>query len=224
MTKKSQKDGITTKFIAPYIGILLLLSALVLGLETPASNASISNIQINIPILPVTAVTAILLLFCVTIQNLLPSNLREVIVFWRFDDRLPGFRAFSKIAQADARINTKRISALGGSPNLSPKQQNELWYQWYMQFPNEPSVWNVGRLYLAYRDLASVIVITSPIAILVWLMSTINIGVIMALIGFILISYLATIIVARNKANELVSNVLALKSGASNSEPRILRP
>lgn len=224
MTETLQKDGITVKYIVPYISILIIFCILTLGSDFSAKSAIGFRINPSLSPLLIGLLGTGGFLASIALQNLVPRDWREVIVFWRLNNRLPGFRAFSQVMKNDHRINSQRIAALGGGADLPEKKQNDLWYQWYRSLQDEPSVWYVGRLYLAFRDLAAVILLTSPIPLISWIISDREIVWAYILSAFVGISYFIAVAVARNKSKELVTNVIAMKSGVGDPEPRILFP
>ena len=223
MTTKAQKDGLTLKYISPYLGALIVICCLVLGVDIERLADEGVAFVASPSFVSMTGLAAAAIVFCVAVQNFLPRAWRETIVFWRVNHRLPGYRAFSKFALGDGRINATRLARAGGRPDLSPEKQNDLWYQWYRKTQDEPSVWHVSRLYLAFRDLAAVVLISSPVAFAAWILEGQSAAAAVILSGFVLGSYFLSIVVARNKAVELVTNVLALKSSAGDPEPRILQ-
>lgn len=89
-----------------------------------------------------------------TIANgLLPSAMKERLVFLRWKDVLPGHRAFSVHAQADPRIDFTRLQrACGNKIPGAAKDQNSLWYRFYLEVQDVPAVLQVHRDYLLLRD------------------------------------------------------------------------
>ena len=89
-----------------------------------------------------------------TIANgLLDSATKERLVFLRWNDVLPGHRAFSVHAKADPRIDFTRLQrACGNKIPSDPKEQNSLWYRFYLEVQDVPAVLQVHRDYLLLRD------------------------------------------------------------------------
>lgn len=89
-----------------------------------------------------------------TIANgLLNSATKQRLVFLRWSDVLPGHRAFSVHAKADARIDFTRLQrACGNKEPSDPKEQNSLWYRFYLEVQDAPAVLQVHRDYLLLRD------------------------------------------------------------------------
>lgn len=89
-----------------------------------------------------------------TIANgILNSATKERLVFLRWKDVLPGHRAFSVHAKADPRIDFTRLQrACGNKVPSDPKEQNSLWYRFYLEVQDVPAVLQVHRDYLLLRD------------------------------------------------------------------------
>lgn len=89
-----------------------------------------------------------------TIANgLLSSSMKERLVFQRWHNALPGHRAFSVHANADPRIDFARLQrACGNKIPTEPKDQNSLWYRFYLEMQDVPAVQQVHRDFLLLRD------------------------------------------------------------------------
>lgn len=74
------------------------------------------------------------------------------LIYFRWNDPLPGSRAFTVEATRDPRIDLRRLQEkLGPFPDEGPKQ-NSLWYQLYKPLAKEPAVVDAHRGYLLGRD------------------------------------------------------------------------
>jgi hypothetical protein len=89
-----------------------------------------------------------------TIANgLLPAKLKDRLVFLRWNDALPGHRAFSVHAKQDPRIDFTRLQrSLGNKLPPDPKTENAAWYRFYLEVQNVAAVQQVHRDYLLLRD------------------------------------------------------------------------
>jgi hypothetical protein len=89
-----------------------------------------------------------------TIANgLLSSPTKDRLVFLRWHYALPGHRAFSVHAKADPRIDFTRLQrACGNKIPTDPKDENSLWYRFYLEVQNVPAVLQVHRDFLLLRD------------------------------------------------------------------------
>lgn len=93
------------------------------------------------------------------LSGFLPQTVKEVIVFFRFKNRLPGCRAFSIWAHRDLRIDPDALVKKHGILPKDPFQENRLWYSIYKVHQNEPIILTSHKDYLMLRDFASVAVI-----------------------------------------------------------------
>ncbi len=92
----------------------------------------------------------------VSAVNAVPGNyLKEVLVFWRIKNPLPGARAFEKVTlHSDPRINPSALRAkLGGEFPRGAQDQNSKWYELYISLRNDPAVNDANYRYLLFRDL-----------------------------------------------------------------------
>jgi hypothetical protein len=81
--------------------------------------------------------------------------MKERLVFLRWHHSLPGHRAFSVHAKADPRIDFVRLQrACGNKVPIDPKDQNSLWYRFYIEVQDVPAVQQVHRDFLLLRDYA----------------------------------------------------------------------
>jgi hypothetical protein len=89
-----------------------------------------------------------------TVANgLLSSPMKDRLVFLRWHQALPGHRAFSLHATSDPRIDFARLQrACGNKVPAEPKDQNSLWYRFYLESQDVPAVQQVHRDFLLLRD------------------------------------------------------------------------
>jgi hypothetical protein len=76
------------------------------------------------------------------------------IVFLRWNDPLPGSRAFSHHATRDARIDMQAVEARWAPLPNDPHGQNALWYRIYQQEQETQAVRHLNRNWLFARDYA----------------------------------------------------------------------
>lgn len=146
-------------------------------------------------------------LFVSLINGLIPRGLKEIIVFWRIKNRLPGFYSFSKYALKDSRISMKDLNIkLGILPSL-PKEQNELWYKIYKEFENDSQILEIHRLYVLSRDLASIVIILIGF----YFASIIFVKFSIIVLCILLLQYFLLVIISRNYCRQFVVDVLAKK-------------
>lgn len=151
-------------------------------------------------------------IFTQIINSQLSSQMKAVLVFWRFKEALPGYRAFSYFMHRDPRIDPNLLRAkLGNLPSKS-MEQNRLWYKLYKKHESKKTVVDAHQKFLLTRDLAScgflcciVLGITGY-----FLLANTQIWKIYAFI--LLMLFLIISNAARNCGEKLVSNVLAEES------------
>lgn len=160
---------------------------------------------------PIIVVYFLVILVLPVVSGSIPRGLKEVIIFWRVTERLPGYRAFSKYAHSDYRIDGQRlIDSIGGTPD-SPKAENDLWYRMYNRFEADDRVRASNKMYLLYRDLGAITVLTvvlSNVAYLVRIGDENGFFVFEVGLGFL---YLVSVIGGNVYARKLVQQVLALE-------------
>jgi len=102
----------------------------------------------------------------IVLEGLFKNPVKEFLVFWRFKNRLPGHRAFTKIGPSDSRIDMDRIRNLypEGLPE-DPKKQNIEWYRLYRKYQDVLQVFHSHKAFLLTRDFASLTVIFIPLSI-----------------------------------------------------------
>lgn len=150
--------------------------------------------------------------------NLLPTSMKERLVYWRTTDVLPGHRAFSLHAPADSRIDMKALEAALGSLPSDPKEQNTLWYRLYKAKGEEVSVMDSQKTYLFLRELAAisaVLVVPATAYLAVVRPSVALMGG-----GLFLLQTIAAAVGARNSGIRFVTNVLGLYSSNAPAAPK----
>jgi hypothetical protein len=144
------------------------------------------------------------------LTSILPTELKEALVFWRVRDVLPGHRAFSVYAQKDPRIDLARLRAAAGDVPAAARDQNSLWYRLYRQVEADPAVAQAHRHFLLFRDLAALsllLAIIAPPALYALGAGATAVWLALALFG---VQYLATALAGRFHGIRFVCNVLAL--------------
>ncbi len=199
----SMKARVVAQYLVPLITAYAVLIVWLSDGQLPTVDAALKRAM----------PAAGLFIVCQLLQDVFPKSVKEVLVFWRITDRLPGHRAFSVIARSDTRIPLIGISA-AGEAELDGPSQNARWYQKYKTVSSEESVAHESFRYLAWRDVTTTL----------WLLAVGSIA--FAFVGWLgwlevlvatstcIIAALATALAARNAANSLVRNVLAQTSGA----------
>jgi hypothetical protein len=148
------------------------------------------------------------------VQDLFPKPLKEFLVFWKISNRLPGYRAFSEVAQSDAGIEESKIANFQELSASGGHTQQTAFYCLYDGFRNHPSVSHHSQRYIAWRDLTSFLallsVVSLPVAGTFDHPRAIVAG--LVLTGSSLLILLMTSLAARNAAMSLTKQVLILHS------------
>lgn len=145
----------------------------------------------------------------IVLNGLIPNNIKEFLVFWRFKNRLPGYRAFSIYGQKDSRVDLKALE--NKYPEILKEEfdENKLWYKIYLAYQEYPSVWDAQKNYLFTRDIASLSVYFVVISFVLEIFFKINLESMWLLI---FLEYFILMISCRVYASKFVTNVLALES------------
>jgi hypothetical protein len=157
----------------------------------------------------------ILALTRLVLLGLIPPQLRDRLIHWRWHHPLPGSRAFTKFGPTDQRVDMKKLrKSLGGLPT-NPEKQSSLFYSIYKQYENEVGVMDAHKSYLAARDIAT-------ITLLLFLLLPTIAGLFLndykraAFYAFtILGAYAVTSLAAQMYAKRMIQNVLAVASHSS---------
>jgi len=151
-------------------------------------------------------------LVTVVLNGLLGDMAKARIVFWRWQDPLPGCRAFSDLMDTDPRIDVKALHAKYDELPETPKEQNALWYRLYKKHAESLTVSEAHRLYLLNRDLTAL----SVLFVVFFSAGTILSQIGWKITGFyffaLLVQYLVLSVSAKHYGTRFVLNVLAVES------------
>lgn len=199
------KTGINTKYLAPIV-VAYAAAAGLLGIDR------VAQVQILIQHAGFAGLAGIVML---VLQELFPRSAKEVLVFWRLRDRVPGCRAFTGIAPKDPRVDPTDLAVLLPSTPMTPTEQNALWYKWLKATESDTAIADNHRRFLILRDsavLLALLTLATPV-LLLWPASdtarTLMLG------GGVLLTYVVVALSARNAAVRLVGNVVARKVGTA---------
>ncbi len=151
-------------------------------------------------------------LVAVYLNDLLPSNAKASIIFWRFKDALPGHRAFSEHAESDPRIDLVGLRKKIGDFPQSPREQNTCWYRLFQKHLSNVIVNDAHKRFLLFRDSSSLTLLIIAIAGIAAVLSGVPLGILALLVGGLAVQFLWLTLSARNTGIRLVQNVLALES------------
>lgn len=89
----------------------------------------------------------------------LDSNNKARLVFWRWQNPLPGSEAFTRYAKQDNRVDFAALEKAYGPLPTKPDEQNSLWYKMYRTLEEDASVKQAHHDFLFTRDWASLAVL-----------------------------------------------------------------
>lgn len=151
-------------------------------------------------------------LVAVFLNDLLPSNAKASIVFWRIKDALPGHRAFSEHAEADPRIDIAALKKKVGEFPQNPRDQNSCWYKLFQKHQSNVIVSDSHKRFLLFRDSSSLTLLILAIAWIASVLAGAPAGLQATVVGGLAVQFLWLAISARNTGIRLVQNVLALEA------------
>lgn len=201
---------------------LVLLAAadvlIVLLFVAPDLLNGVTLTQIGIGRVLTTTVMPVVVLLIV---NVLPHDVKSMLVYWKPLGVLPGCEAFTKYGPRDRRIDMASLRKNVGALPTESIEQNSKWYKLYKQAPNEPEVQEAHKLFLMYRDMA---VLSLPLVALVPL--SLNVAgasnsTLALAAGLFVVQYLLTALSARWSGIRFVCNVLAIHSARKITAPKL---
>lgn len=158
--------------------------------------------------------TTVMPVVVLLIVNVLPHDVKSMLVYWKPLGVLPGCEAFTKYGPRDPRIDMVALKKNVGALPTDSTEQNSKWYKLYKQVPNEPEVQEAHKLFLMYRDMA---VLSLPLVALVPLslnVAGVSNSTLALAASLFVIQYLLTALSARWSGIRFVCNVLAIHSAS----------
>jgi hypothetical protein len=153
-----------------------------------------------------------LLVIAHLLQDIVPKAVKEAFVFFRVRNRLPSSRAYTELAMRDNRVSAAFVEKVSAQNDLSPTAQSARWFEIYNKIRDRPQIKHANLRYLAWRDGAAaslVLALATPVlgaaSILAWTEVAYLSG------GCTAAAFLIAQ-AARNMANELVIEVVALEA------------
>jgi hypothetical protein len=144
--------------------------------------------------------------------GLIPPQLRDRLVHWRWANPLPGARAFTKLGPADSRVDMKNLQKSYGPLPSDPVKQDRLFYSIYKSHADDVGVLDAHKSYLAARDIATInLLLFFMLAPLAWY-AVGNHARIAAYAIALFASYAVMSIAAQAYGTRLVQNSLAVAS------------
>lgn len=146
---------------------------------------------------------------------MLPRQVKDALVYLRWPYAAPGHRAFSIYAQRDIRVDYDRLKAkipeLQDQWSLTPEIENKVWYRIFKQHEKVPAISHAHRMWLMFRDLASLTYLFLGAFIIVGLYCKPDVNWAFYLI-IVLLELLVFWRAAWNSGEQLICNVLASAS------------
>lgn len=163
--------------------------------------------ELSVPLLVLTGLAGVL--------NSQIGHLNKArLIFWRWSHPLPGSRAFTVLMHTDPRIDIPRLLTCAEKTPSDPQEQNRLWFRWYREFQDEPSVSGVHGSYLLFRDWACLtIAMFATLCPLTFWHAGLEIESITLMLVFVT-QYLMVRRSAIDRGNRLVTTVLACKASS----------
>ncbi|EKF9443159.1 TPA: hypothetical protein SLZ46_000746 [Vibrio cholerae] len=152
------------------------------------------------------------------LSHLMSPELKSVLVFWRWNNVLPGHR-FIQLSEKDRRIDTALLKARVSEFELlkqNNSEQNSYWYkEFYRPSSKQDEVASTHRSYLLYRDAVAV----SFVCVFALLVAKQFLGEYFSGISYQSLWVFALAIVgfsiaARNAGNRLVTTAVAISLSA----------
>lgn len=207
MTKSLKEKNRPFLVIIVLTNIAVYTAILTSGFDIEKWIPNVVNIQQFATVLFISIIVGIL-------NAQLSPNTKARLVFWRWSYPLPGCRAFSEYIHTDSRIDKSKILSLHNPPPTLPDEQNALWYKWYREYQNEPSVMQSHREYLFTRDYAG---LSFMMIIGLWPLSMLqysSLSTIYMYLGVLVLQYLLVRWAARNHGIRFVTTVLSIKAAS----------
>jgi hypothetical protein len=148
----------------------------------------------------------------IVLNGVLSDTMKARLVFWRWQNPLPGCRVFSALMESDPRINVKVLAAKHGRFPRSPSAQNALWYKLYREHKLKPMIWSGHRVYLLTRDLTAIAVCFVVLFSAGAAVASVDWKTWMVYAATLFLQYLIVARAARNYGNSFVQDVLCEES------------
>ena len=214
--KKSLKQEVRPQLATVLVANLLVFGVLITThvLALPAIQRDFASAVKSV------GLSAVALAACTILTEQFGQATKARIVFWRWNDPLPGSRAFTEVGPNDPRLDMTDLRRVLGELPVDPKAQNALWYKLSKRVEEVPMVLDVHRLFLFARDYAclSILFVLSLGPLAVWQLNRSAPSLIYWLL--LLVQYLLARNAAANTGRRLVATVLAAHVSATPSGPK----
>lgn len=144
------------------------------------------------------------------LDPLFSSNAKARLVFWRWENPLPGCEAFSKHGPEDPRVDMAKLEKAHGKPlPQAPDEQNRAWYAMLKRVEGEHAVSETYRHFLFLRAYTAFSAIFFVVGTVLTICFTPSDKVVLIYIGILLTQFLIVRYAARNQGVRFVKTVLA---------------
>lgn len=205
------------KYVVSYFVIYLLINFLIIiykynfmdinTINLIKENETIIKPMYSLICVPLLSIIGLLIL------NIIPSNVKEILIFWKVNNRLPSYRWQNKVVSKDSRMNIKILNKKYGK-NISSQKQHDIWYKAYQKYKADEVILESQKDYLFSRDLCITTILIMPIILAIFILSKICLNIeldfIIVNITILIILYIVFNIATRNNANRFICNVLLL--------------
>jgi hypothetical protein len=210
MKKKKTLKEQNTPLIYSFIVLNIVIGYVFLFLTSPTLD------NINGFLEKVTAKQSIFTLtipfLALILTNLVSSNNKARIVFFRFSNPLPGSRAFTKLIFKDQRININKLKQNYSPFTIEAEKQNALWYKLYKLNIEKITVIESHKKFLLMRDLTSISFILFCFIPVVYVFIDVKWGDAIKYIGYLFLQLTLLGVSANNLGVRFTCNVLAEES------------
>lgn len=205
--KKEYKKYVIIYFVLYIIADIIIIFSSNISLpniKLILENKMLVELAITIVITPILSILSLIVL------NIVPTKIKNLLVFWKIKESLPSYR-WKSILCNDDRMDTKKIENKFGK-NLSAQEQHNLWYKLYTNNKSDIRILNSQKDYLFARDLSIATVILSVIISIFSIVGflTLNLPIRFLFNNLLILGiiYFILILVSRNSASRFICNVL----------------
>lgn len=145
-----------------YITPLVFFNASIIFFYASGAPLKLESIYKITELYPNEGILALIVaLLSFAINNFISSQTKASIIYFKFTCPLPACWAFSKLVPQDPRIDQNEVEHIfPNSSNLSPNDQNSLWYKSIYQKVKEDKLIKKSHQYwLLYRDITSIMLL-----------------------------------------------------------------
>ena len=148
----------------------------------------------------------------IALDGIFPAKHRDRLVHLRWNDPMPGSRAFSQTVKSDTRINITNLKSRYGRFPRKAAEQNRLFYKLYQSVSKSASIQSGHKSYLLTRDLATMTYVLLVPAIAMACFPALRKAEALTILVCGLLLAMIFSIAAKSHSRRFVANVLAVAS------------